>query len=276
MANRTELEQLAKTYLEGLPQMATEACDLLVTERFVPTGALPALPGDVSFKEFFDFLAKCHAYRYPKADHTADAVVFRVDLEANRLMTLLVHRGTPDEPYHGQWALPGGFMDMGESLQVTARRELEEETGIKVSYMEQLATFDGPDRDPRGRVISTAYLALTRATDIRSSDEGEVRWWPVKYLPPLAFDHDDIMQVALQRLRTKVQWQPIGIDLLPEFFSLRELRQVYEVVLCKSLDPSNFRRKLLKYGCLVQDSQGWRFDRDAYEQLRENGTDFEV
>ncbi len=228
-----------------------------------------------------------YTYEFPKADHTVDAVVFGLDLDEGVLKVLLIERGREDEPFHESWALPGGFIDMDEDLEDALRRELREETGLDVSYVEQLYTFGKPGRDPRGRVISTAYLALVRPTEVQGADDARAaEWKPVKDLPPLAFDHEDILKVGLQRLRSKVRWQPVGFGLLPSEFTLTQLQRVYEIILGRSLDKRNFRRKLGRFGVLDKTAHKvaekgrpahlYSFSRSRYRGLHENGIDFEV
>jgi len=163
------------------------------------------------------------------------------------LRVLLVRRR--GEPFRGCWAIPGGFVRMRESLDDAARRELEEETGLRDVYLEQLYTFGGPDRDPRTRVISVAYYALLpghvqkpRADD----DTGEARWIAVTRLPAnLAFDHGEILDLALRRLRAKADYAGIAREFLPPRFTLRRLRRIYEIVLGRQLDRANFTRRIL-------------------------------
>jgi 8-oxo-dGTP diphosphatase len=156
-----------------------------------------------------------------------------------------VKRAIP--PFADQFAIPGGFVLDGESLDQAALRELKEETGVSEVYLEQLYSFGDPGRDPRGRVISVAYYALI-ATDrsplIAGSDAAEARWWPIRKLPPLAFDHGKILDYSLERLRNKLEYTTVGFQLLPERFSLSELQEMYEAILDKKLDKRNFRRKL--------------------------------
>lgn len=225
-------------------------------------------------------------YEYPKADNTVDAVVFGLDLDQSNLLVLLVERG--GEPFAGSWALPGGFVNLDEDLDVAVRRELDEETGLKLTYLEQLRTFGKPGRDPRGRVISTAHLALVRPSTVEGADDAkDARWWPVSDLPALAFDHGEIIACGLSRLRSKLPWHPIGIGLLPEKFTLTQLQRVYEIVLGRNLDKRNFRRKVGRFDVLVslegssvhdghRPAQLFRFDRVKYATLASEGIDFEV
>lgn len=232
-----------------------------------------------------------YTYQYPKADVTTDIVVFGIDFEQQQLKVLLIERGKESEPFFGCWALPGGFINLDERLGDTAARELREETGLTLSYIEQLYTFGKPDRDPRGRVISVAYMGLVRPDAVKltaGDDARKVAWFPVCALPKLAFDHDEIIDMALRRIRGKLRWQPVGVDLLPEVFTLREFQVVYEIILGKPVDKRNFRRRVLSFGVLEQVDkvartaetgvcpQGYRFNQDAYDRLRRDGLDFEV
>ena len=188
---------------------------------------------------------------YPRPSVTADVVVFT--LRENDLQVLLVRRKYP--PFEGMWAIPGGFVDIDESLEDAALRELEEETGIRDVYLEQLYTFGRPDRDPRGRVITVAYFALAPADALRpraGDDAAEARFWSIYDLPPLAFDHADILPYALQRLRYKLEYTAVGFQLLPESFTLSELQAAYEVILGEELDKRNFRRKILSAGVIEE------------------------
>jgi len=181
---------------------------------------------------------------YPRPAVTADVIIFA--LRANDLQVLLIKRKHP--PFEGMWAIPGGFVDIDESLEDAALRELEEETGVRDVYLEQLYTFGSVDRDPRGRVVTVAYFTLVPAAAISprpDSDAAETRWWSVYDLPPLAFDHADILVYALERLRYKLEYTAVGFELLPEVFTLSELQAAYEVVLGEKLDKRNFRRKIL-------------------------------
>lgn len=193
-------------------------------------------------------------YAYPRPAVTVDTVLFT--FFDDDLRVLLVQRD--NDPFAGAWAIPGGFVEMDEDLYDAALRELEEETGVREVYFEQLYTFGAPGRDPRTRVITVAYFALisadeTRSLSIRaSSDAADTRWWSMYELPTLAFDHDRILAYALQRLRWKLEWTALGFLLLPEEFTLSELQRVYERVLNEKLDKRNFRRKFLELGILEE------------------------
>ena len=217
---------------------------------------------------------------------TVDCVVFGVGEDG--LEVLLVERGW--EPFAGCLALPGGFVEPDESLEDAARRELVEETGVELSYLEQLYTFGAPDRDPRQRVVTVAWLALVRSAahgPRGGTDAAAARWVPVTEATGLAFDHDGILALGLERLRGKLRYQPIGFDLLPETFTLTQLQRLYEVILDKSLDKRTFRRKVLAGGLLIDTGarlEGvahrapalYRFDRDRYLQQERDGIFFEV
>jgi len=181
---------------------------------------------------------------YPQPSVTADVIIFT--MHEQDLHALLIQRKRP--PFEGMWAIPGGFVDIDESLEEAAERELEEETGVRDVYLEQLYTFGEVNRDPRGRVITVAYFALVPADVVEpqaGDDATDARWWPVYDLPPLAFDHHDILGYALQRLRYKLEYTAVGFELMPEAFSLSELQAVYEGILAEELDKRNFRRKIL-------------------------------
>jgi len=184
---------------------------------------------------------------------TADVVIF--NLAEQDLKVLLVRRAHP--PFEGQWAIPGGFVEANESIDDAARRELEEETGVRDVYLEQLYTFGNPQRDPRGRVITVAYFALmagdvpTRAGD----DAAAAVWHSVYALPALAFDHAEILKYALQRLRYKLEYTSVGFELLPNEFTLTELQTAYEIVLGEELDKRNFRRRIVEAGVLAETSK---------------------
>ncbi|MBC8077341.1 MAG: NUDIX hydrolase, partial [Chloroflexales bacterium] len=183
--------------------------------------------------------------RYERPSVTVDVVIFT--LIGGSLHVLLVQRR--NWPHEGRWAIPGGFVEMHEALDEAAKRELEEETGLRDVYLEQLYTFGAPQRDPRSRVISVAYIALVRADAqaLRVSDESTaVRWFPCAALPgELAFDHDTILAAALNRLRSKLEYTTLAFQLLPEVFSILELKAIYEQILGEGeLDKGNFYRKI--------------------------------
>lgn len=227
-----------------------------------------------------------HTYEYPRPALTVDCVVFGFD--GGDLQVLLIRRGLP--PFKDRWALPGGFVRVDETLDDAARRELEEETGLKQVYLEQLYTFGAVDRDPRERVVSVAYYALVKPADYTAAaatDAAEAQWFPVSKVPPLAFDHANILETALNRLRGKLRYQPIGFELLPAKFTLTQLQQLYEAVLGEAIDKRNFRKKILGYDLIVplkethregahRPAQLFRFDPTRYERLTKKGFVFEL
>ena len=174
------------------------------------------------------------------------------------LQVLLIRRGSP--PFKGMWAIPGGFVGLDESLEEAAMRELAEETGVTDVWLEQLYTFGDPGRDPRARVISVTYYALVSADRLHphaGSHVTEAAWHSMYSLPPLAFDHDKILDYALQRLRYKIEYSAVAFQLLPEEFTLRELQEVYMVILNDfELDKANFRKKLQREGNEVVEPTG--------------------
>lgn len=180
---------------------------------------------------------------------TVDVVI--LTMRKRRLEVLLVKR--KHWPYEGLWAIPGGFVEIDESLEDAARRELEEETDVRDVYLEQLYTFGDPHRDPRTRVITVVYYALFRSDELHvaaSDDAAESAWYPIAALPPLAFDHKNILDYTMQRLRGKLEYTSIGFQLLAPEFTLSELQEVYEAILARPLDKRNFRKKVLTTGIL--------------------------
>jgi len=212
---------------------------------------------------------------------TVDLVIFA--LREGELQVLLIQRGVP--PFEGRWALPGGFVTRGESLEDAARRELVEETGVRDVYLEQLYTFGDPGRDPRGRVITVAYYALMTgeaATPVAGTDAGAARWVPARNHPPLAFDHERILEYALERLANKLEYTTVGFQLLPKKFTLSHLQRVYEAVLGRTLDKRNFRRKIALLEILKpleewtqegpsRPAQLFKFSAKQFERLRDKG-----
>ncbi len=184
---------------------------------------------------------------------SVDVAIF--SLRDKDLQILLVRRAHP--PYQGRWAIPGGFIQAGESIDAAARRELREETSVQSVYLEQLYTFGAPKRDPRGHVITVAYFALVPAevTARAGDDAAEAAWHSIYQLPALAFDHDEIVGYALQRLRYKLEYTSVGFELLPNEFTLSELQAAYEIVLGERLDKRNFRRRILEAGILMETSR---------------------
>ena len=227
-----------------------------------------------------------YSYQYPRAALTVDCVVF--GFNEGELKVLLIERGL--EPFKGRWALPGGFVRVEETLDAAARRELAEEADLSNVFLEQLYTFGTVDRDPRERVVSVAFYALVKLSEHSAkaaTDAANARWFPVSEVPKLAFDHTAILETAMERLKGKVRYQPIGFELLPPKFTLSQLQHLYEAVLGTELDKRNFRKKVLGFDLLValketqmlgrhRPAQLFRFDADKYEKLKKRGFNFEI
>lgn len=224
---------------------------------------------------------KQYCYKYPRPALATDQVIF--GFGTGELSVLLIRR--KNEPFKGQWALPGGFMNMDEDAETCACRELEEETGLKGVDVGQLYAFSDVGRDPRYRVVSIAYYALVRLADckVKAGDDADrAQWFPLSGIPSLAFDHRRILQMATDRLKLKARYRPVGMGLLPPEFKMADLRHLYESVLQCTLDRDNFRRKILRTGLLVGAKQKGRvkdvkkpgyysFDRVKYRYFTEKG-----
>ena len=222
---------------------------------------------------------KKYCYKYPHPAVTTDCVIFGFDGE--ELKVLLIERGIT--PYKGHWAFPGGFLNPNETAEEGDRRELREETGLDSAHIEQLHTYSTPDRDPRERVITIAYIALVRIQDVRGGDDAaDAGWFPVENVPPLAFDHAEILRDALRRLRERIYFYPLGYELLPEKFTLKELQTLYEAVLGVQFDRRNFAKKMQRLDILTQlDETVWptpkreaklySFNIEKYNELKKRG-----
>ena len=220
-----------------------------------------------------------YCYRYPHPAVTTDCVIFGFDGE--RLQVLLIERGI--EPYKGRWAFPGGFLKMDETAEEGARRELKEETGLEGAYMEQFHTFSAIERDPRERVITIAYYTLVKIQEVKGGDDAaSARWFPLDEIPPLAFDHDYILRMATQRLREQIHFQPVGFELLPEKFTLKELQLLYEAILGINFDRRNFSKKMMHLEILIdleetiwptpkREAKLYKFNAEKYEELKRKG-----
>ncbi|MCV9927738.1 NUDIX hydrolase [Flavobacterium sp. LS1R49] len=216
-----------------------------------------------------------------------DAIVF--GYQNNQLYVLLIQQKFGSKESY--WALPGGLVKNDESLQEAVKRELKEETNITVNYFEQLFTFgDDIFRDPRNRVISVAYFALVDSSKLKikaDSDAENVQWYKVEEIPALAFDHNLILKKAIERLKAKLTYEPIGFDLLPKEFLFSELENLYCTILEKEIDRRNFRKKILSYG-IIQETDNFspvktgrpaklfRFNQQKYNALLKEGFHFEI
>ncbi|APS38625.1 NUDIX hydrolase [Salegentibacter sp. T436] len=216
---------------------------------------------------------------------TIDCCVF--SFEKSYLEVLLVQHG--EGISKGKWGLPGGWIKKEEDIDVAADRLLSELTGVKDIYLEQVKTFGKPDRFPLGRVITVGYYALINREDFKVKagfTASEAKWYRIKDIPDLIYDHNEILQSSLNRLRGKVKRAPIGFNLLPEKFTLLQLMQLYTEILDVEMDKSNFRRKFLKMK-LLQEAGGkqtgvshraaklYRFDEEIYQNLTRKGFNFE-
>jgi 8-oxo-dGTP diphosphatase len=221
-----------------------------------------------------------YTYKYSHPAVTTDCVIFGYDVREG-LSVLLVQRGI--DPYKGRWAFPGGFLQMDEDADTGARRELKEETGFEAASIRQFGTFTAVDRDPRERVITIAYMALVRKGGVRGGDDAaDARWFPVSDVPALAFDHDRILRIALDRLKEEIHFHPVGFELLPEVFTLPQLQALYEAILGVRFDRRNFAAKMLKLGILTPTGdrpadaarripQTYRFNPQKYGELKQSG-----
>lgn len=217
---------------------------------------------------------------------TVDAVVF--GYENSQLKLLLIQR--KNEPFKGMWALPGGFVLDDEDIPAAVARELHEETGVSINYLEQLYTFGQPDRDPRFRTVSVCYYGLLNPNNYQiaaDTDAENVAWFDVKKMPKTAFDHKEMIQYALERLRNKLKYEPVGFELLDKKFVLSDLEKLYTTILDKEIDRRNFRKKILSYEILketgdsVSEGKGrpamlYSFDKAKYNKLKKQGILFEI
>lgn len=190
-----------------------------------------------------------YTYAYPHPAVATDCVVFGFD--GRDLKVLLIQRGI--EPFKGMWAFPGGFLRMDETAEECAARELREETGLVLTNIRQLGAFSGVHRDPRERIVSIAFYALARQSEVHGGDDAaHARWWAIDDIPQLAFDHDYILRQAMNRIRQDIHFNPVGFDLLEEQFTIADLQRLYETILGVHFDRRNFYRKMLQTGILQE------------------------
>ena len=216
-----------------------------------------------------------------------DAIVFGYSKEEG-VSILLIKRKY--DPFKGSWAIPGGFVLDNESLEAAVARELEEETGVKINYLEQLYTFGNLSRDPRGRVVSVAYFGLVRPNAFKivaSTDAAEVEWFNIDELPILSFDHKEILEIAINRLQGKITYEPIGFELLDKKFPFSDLEKLYTTLLGREIDRRNFRKKIVSLNILdeldekVSKGSGrpanlFMFNQQRYFQLKKEGIIFDI
>lgn len=226
---------------------------------------------------------KTYTYKYPHPAVTTDCVIFGFD--GTKLQVLLIERGI--EPYKGRWAFPGGFLNADETAEEGALRELQEETGLTGAYIEQFHTFTDPCRDPRERVITIAYYALVRLQEVRGGDDAaKAQWFALDEVPQLAFDHDRILREAVKRLRERIHFKPVGFELLPEKFTMKELQTLYESILDVKFDRRNFSKKMLHFDLLTEldetvnpsakrEAKLYSFNKENYNLLKRKGFQLE-
>ncbi|MBO7294130.1 MAG: NUDIX hydrolase [Bacteroidaceae bacterium] len=220
-----------------------------------------------------------YTYKYPHPSVTTDCVIFGFD--GTTIKVLLIKRGI--EPFKGKWAFPGGFMKIDETAEDCAKRELEEETGLKNTSVEQFYTFTDVNLDPRERVITIAHYALVRLSEVKGGDDASfAQWFSMDEIPSLAFDHDRILRMAINQLKERICFEPIGFDLLPEVFTMSKLQNLYEAILEVKFDRRNFYNKMLKLGILSEAEprpknasrrtpSKYRFNSDKYAELKQKG-----
>jgi 8-oxo-dGTP diphosphatase len=227
-----------------------------------------------------------HVLRDVIKDLSIDCVIF--GFEKQCLEVLLVKRAI--NPSKGKWALPGGFIKKKEKIEKAGQRILEATTGVKNIYLEEFGVFDEINRFPLWRVFTIAHFALVSPEDYAlhaGIDTSAVQWFNINELPPLAFDHEEIIKAALGKLQTRVRYKPIGFELLPTKFTLPRLQKLYEVILGKKLDKRNFRKKIIKMDLLIHLSEKekgskskaanlYKFDKKTYNKLKDDGFIFEL
>lgn len=226
---------------------------------------------------------KQYCYKYPHPSVTTDCVIF--GFNGNSLQVLLIERGL--EPFKGRWAFPGGFLNPTETAEEGAIRELQEETGLTGAFIEQFHTYTDPQRDPRERVITIAYYALVRIQEVHGGDDAaSAKWFPINEVPQLAFDHDRILRDAMCKLRERIHFEPIGFELLPEKFTMKDLQLLYESILDVKFDRRNFAKKMLHYELLNQldetvwptakrEAQLFSFNKEKYDEFKKKGFQIE-
>lgn len=215
-----------------------------------------------------------------------DAVVF--GYSDNKLKILLIQQKFGSTT--NKWALPGGFVKDTETLEQAVIRELNEETGVKANYLEQLYTFGAINRDERARVVAISYIALINPKNYSikaDTDAKDAKWFDIKDIPKLAFDHKNIIIKGLERLKAKINYQPIGFELLNSKFPFSDLENLYQTILSKKIDRRNFRKKLLSFEILQETTEFqnigsgrpaklYKFNKQKYRELEQNGFHFEI
>lgn len=220
-----------------------------------------------------------YTYEHARPEITVENLI--LSYEERQLKVLLVNRS--EEPFKGEWMLPGGYVKINESLEEAAYRHLRLQSGIIDAYIEQFQTFGEVDRDPRGRTISVAYFALANSDDAilePSKDARTANWFNIFELPELAFDHEEIIEYAVIRLKEKLKFEPIGFELLPQDFTLSDLQRLFETIIEEKLDKRNFRKKILNLDILEESKMKrsvndkpiatlYRFDIDKFKKVKD-------
>lgn len=225
-----------------------------------------------------------YTYEYPHPAVATDCAVFGFD--GHNIKILLIKRGI--EPFMDCWALPGGFLRMDETADECIRRELKEETSLSPEVIDQFGVFTEVNRDPRERVLSIAYYSLVKKSDVKGGDDAsDAQWFDLKQLPVLAFDHKHILEHALQTLKEKIHFEPIGFNLMDNEFTIPDLQRLYEAILDTTFDRRNFMKKILQVGVITEAEtisptttishhigrtpKYYTFNKEVYEQLKANG-----
>ncbi len=234
-----------------------------------------------------------YTYEYPHPAVTADTVVFGYD--GKEIKVLLIKRGQEKEAsttaYVGEWALPGGFLDVekDKSIAHTAKRELKEETNLNLPEKEfkEVGTYSDIKRDPRERVITIAHYALVRLEEVQAdTDADKAEWFSLNEVPSLAFDHDKILRDAFSKLKRDIHFGPVGFELLPEVFTLPQLQNLYESILEVKFDRRNFANKMKHFEILMEVANDtprhgtrtpirYSFDKENYYRLKSKGFQLE-
>jgi 8-oxo-dGTP diphosphatase len=224
--------------------------------------------------------------QYPRPSVTVDCVVFGYD--GNAISVLLINR--KEAPFKNMWTLPGGFLFLEETAEESAQRILKQKTGLNNLFLEQLYTFADVQRDPRGRVISIAYYTLVnpKLFNLVLGDAAtDIKWFDANKIPKTGFDHKEIIKVALNRLKAKVTYQPIGFELLEKQFTLTEIQFLYEAILQRPIDKRNFRKRMLeskvikatgekRTGLKNRAPELFEFDEQQYKKLVKEGYQFKI
>ncbi|MBO7570523.1 MAG: NUDIX hydrolase [Bacteroidales bacterium] len=213
-------------------------------------------------------MAQGYTYKYPHPAVTADCVIFGFD--GKDLKILLIERA--NEPYKGCWAFPGGFMNIDETAEQCAKRELNEETGLEIENIEQFHTFSDVNRDPRERIVTVAFFGLVKLSEVVGGDDAaRAQWFSIKDIPRLAFDHDYMLRIAQRTLKERIHFEPIGFELLGDEFSMPDLQRLYEAILEIKFDRRNFEKKMLQLGILDQIGK----EEDECEKRRTGISDYD-